>query len=98
MTISNKKILDDFTDRHSDARSPVNKWIEIIENSNFKSHGDLKAVFRSADYVGNSRYVFNIKGNKYRFVVFVIFVGGLIDIRFCGTHAEYNTIKKIENI
>jgi len=44
-----------------------------------------------ADYVGNQRYVFDIKG-------MVIFFNGVMDIRFCGTHADYDKIKDIENI
>jgi len=35
------------------------------------------------DYIGNHRYVFNIKGNDYRLV---------------ATHAEYGKIKDIQNI
>lgn len=55
-------------------------------------------MFPSADYVGNERYVFNIKGNRYRFVVMVVFFNGVMDIRFCGTHSEYDKIKDIKNI
>lgn len=46
----------------------------------------------SADYVGNSRYVFNIKGNHYRIVTVVVFFAGSMVIRFIGTHAEYDKI------
>lgn len=98
MTITNKNVLDDFTDKHADTRSPINKWVEIVENSDFRNHNELKDVFPLADYVGNSRYVFNIKGNRYRFVVLVVFAFGRMQIRFCGTHAEYDKIKEIENI
>ena len=49
-------------------------------------------------FVGNGRYVFNIKGNTYRLVVLVIFVNGTMQVKFCGTHAEYDKIKNIENL
>jgi len=62
MTITNKNVLDDFTDKHADTRSLINKWVEIVENCDLKNHNELKGVFPNADYVGNSRYVFNIKG------------------------------------
>ena len=48
--------------------------------------------FASADYVANNRYVFNIKGNSYRIVVVLIFFAGELNIRFAGTHAEYDKI------
>lgn len=98
MKISNKDLLDAFTIKHSNTINAVNKWIDIVENSDFNNHNELKAIFPSADYVGNSRYVFNIKGNKYRFVVLLIFISGTMQIRFCGTHAEYDKIKNIQNL
>lgn len=98
MKISNKDLLDAFTINHSNTINAVNKWIDIVENGDFNNHNELKAIFPSADYVGNSRYVFNIKGNKYRFVVLLIFISGTIQIRFCGTHAEYDKIKNIQNL
>lgn len=98
MKIANKDLLDAFTIKHANTINAVNKWIEIVENSDFNNHNALKAAFPSADYVGNSRYVFNIKGNKYRFVVLVVFVLSTMQVRFCGTHAEYDKIKNIENL
>lgn len=98
MKIANKNVLDEFTVKHIDTINAVNKWIEIIENNDFHNHNELKVFFPAADYVGNSRYVFNIKGNKYRFVVLIIFINGVIQVRFCGTHAAYDKIKNIENL
>ncbi|TZF82145.1 type II toxin-antitoxin system HigB family toxin [Pedobacter sp. BS3] len=98
MRIINKGVLDIFMHKHADTRSPINKWVAIVENNSFTNHNELKSVFPSADYVGNSRYVFNIKGNKYRFIVLVIFINGIIEVKFCGTHAEYDKIKDIQNI
>jgi len=44
------------------------------------------------DYIGNSRYVFNIKGNDYRLVAVVLFSIGMVTVCFIGTHAEYDKI------
>jgi len=98
MEITNRAILLAFIKKHTDAIAPVNKWIELVENNKFTGHNELKAFFHYADYVGNGRYVFNIKGNRYRFLVLVVFVLGTMEIRFCGTHAEYDRIKNIENL
>ncbi|MDR1975035.1 MAG: type II toxin-antitoxin system HigB family toxin [Bacteroidales bacterium] len=40
----------------------------------------------------------DIKGNKYRFLVLVVFISGFMQIRFCGTHAEYDKIENIKNL
>ena len=53
---------------------------------------DVKQTFNSADYVGNERMVFNIKGNRYRLVAAVLFSIRTVYIKFIGTHAEYNKI------
>ncbi|MFA7445982.1 MAG: type II toxin-antitoxin system HigB family toxin [Flavobacteriaceae bacterium] len=98
MLITNKIVLTEFSRKHADTVKPLNKWIETIEDSVLTNHNELKALFPSVDYVGNSRYVFNLKGNNYRLVVLVIFFGGFVEIRFTGTHAEYDKIKDIENI
>ncbi|MBC7654177.1 MAG: type II toxin-antitoxin system HigB family toxin [Oligoflexus sp.] len=53
---------------------------------------DIKKVWNNADYVGNDRYVFNIKGNAIRLVAMVFFDKRTLYIRFIGTHSEYNKI------
>lgn len=92
MIIANKVLLDEFVQIHAQAAKPLNKWIEVVKAAQWKSHAELKAIFPSADYVKNGRYVFNIGGNKYRIVAVVIFIGGVMNIRFVGTHPEYEKI------
>jgi len=92
MKLINKEILDMFVKKHADAAKPINRWIEMLENTNRQNHNELKKLFPNADYVGNSRYVFNIKGNDYRIVAIVIFVLDSATVCFVGTHAEYNKI------
>ncbi len=98
MKVSNKTLLEDFIKKHNTAKKALNRWLEIIENNEFANHNELKKVFASADYVGNGRYVFNIKGNDFRLIVLIVFVGDVAMVRFCGTHSEYDKIKNIENI
>lgn len=92
MIIANKELLDDFVQIHAQAAKPLNKWIRTVQAVQWRSHAELKALFPSADYVKNGRYVFNIAGNNYRIVAVVIFVGGVMNIRFVGTHPEYDII------
>jgi mRNA interferase HigB len=92
MKILNKELADRFIIKHADAIKPVDRWIEQMEKSVFSNHNELKAAFPSADYIGNSRYVFNIKGNNYRLVAVVLFTAGMITICYMGTHTEYDKI------
>jgi len=92
MKLINKEILDLFVKRHADAAKAINRWIEVLENAKWNNHNELKVLFSNADYVGDSRYVFNIKGNDYRIVAIVIFVLDSATVCFAGTHAEYDKI------
>ena len=79
------------------------KDIELLQSIYFymlkkDTHNDLKDTFPSADYVGNGRYVFNISGNNFRIVAVVLFIGGILELRFVGTHAEYDKIKNCSEI
>jgi mRNA interferase HigB len=49
-------------------------------------------VNKNASILANNRVVFNIKGNRYRLVVVVVYQHGVVYIRFVGTHAEYDRI------
>jgi len=92
MKIWDKELLNKYAAKHANARNSLQYWIDFVEESEWKSHSELKWDFPSADYVGNNRYVFNIQGNNYRLVAVVIFVSGIIKIRFIGTHTEYDKI------
>jgi mRNA interferase HigB len=98
MTISGKRLIDEFVLKHAQSRSSFIKWIDEIEGILPTGHNKLKQLFPSADYVGNKRYVFNIGGNNYRLVAVVAFVEGILFVRWCGTHAEYNKIEDISKL
>ena len=89
--VSHRKLREFYeTPGREDARVALERWYHISLNAQWKSLGEIKADFPSVNYVGNQRYVFNIKGNKYRLVVVVKFIMGYVFIRFVGTHNEYD--------
>jgi len=92
MKIWDKELLDKFAIKHSNVRNTLQSWIDFVEEVEWKSHNELKRDFPSTDYVGNNRYTFNIQGNNYRLVTVVVFIKGMLKIRFIGTHAEYDKI------
>jgi len=92
MEIINKELIDKFIARHANSNKALDRWVEQMENATFKTHNELKLLYPYADYVGNNRYAFNIKGNDYRLVALVLFTAELITVCFIGTHAEYDKI------
>lgn len=98
MRLTGSEKLETLCRKHADARPAIERWVEIMRTAQWQNHAEMKNDFLSADFVGNDRYVFNIKGNKYRLVVVVVFAFGRANIRFAGTHQEYDKIKDIKNI
>jgi mRNA interferase HigB len=86
------RYIREFTTGHPDAGVALRAWHTTAENSNWNSVSDVRAAFNTVDYIGNNRFIFNIKGNSYRLVAVIIFPSKMVYIRFIGTHAEYDKI------
>lgn len=67
-------------------------WKAEVEAAKWSKPTEVKAVFGTADVVGNNRVVFDICGNTYRLVVQFNYAAQLARVRFAGTHAEYDEI------
>lgn len=92
MRIFTEQTLKEFIQKMPDAKVALQDWATKVKKSEWKSFADVKNTFRSADYVGNQRYVFNIKGNTYRLVALIKFTVGFVYIRFVGSHDQYSKI------
>ena len=97
MRIVTIRTILEYSLKHKNAKIPLLHWYEIAKNANWNSFNEIKRDFNSVDYVGNNRYVFNVKGNDIRLIVIIIFVSIKIYIRFVGSHDEYNNID-VKNI
>lgn len=92
MVVISYGTLKAFYDRHPDAEEALNNWYKLVLSSDWSQLSDIKQVFNSVDYVGNDRFVFNIRGNRYRLIAMILFNIRTVFIRFVGTHAEYDKI------
>ena len=90
MVIISKTALVEFGGEHADSIEALNRWYDLSKQANWNNLADIKKTFSTVDFVGNDRYVFNIKGNKYRLVAMIFFDIRTVYIRFIGTHAEYD--------
>lgn len=98
MRIHTKKRLREASVEFSDAaREIMDLYTEILQ-AQWETPADVKASDPSADYVGGDRWVFNIRRNRYRLVVQIIFEIKLVRVRFIGTHADYDRIKDLSTI
>jgi len=68
----------------------LQEWYHEMILHDFKNFSELKRVYGSASLVADDRVVFNIMGSKYRLVVRIVFQYRAIQVKWFGTHAEYD--------
>lgn len=96
MNVVSRKKLIEFYQIYTDSREALETWYKICKKSDWSNFNEVKEVYSSADWVGDDRVVFNIKGNKYRLVVRFSFRYKALQIKWIGTHAQYNDIDVIK--
>ena len=92
MQIIAKRTLKLFWEDNPRAETPLRAWYALVDGAAWAGPADIKAMFRTADLVGDNRVIFNIGGNKYRLVVHVAYGHARVLIKFVGTHADYDKI------
>lgn len=92
MRIVTFRRIQEFSEQNPQARIALEDWYHKTSRAEWDNLSNIRRTFGSADYVGNNRFVFNIKGNKFRLIAIVIFASRKVYIRFIGTHAEYDKI------
>ena len=98
MRILSRRALRDYVRSlagHSDHKAveaALDDWYADVKKASWKEPADLKGQYGSASILKNRRAIFNICGNKYRLVVKINYVKGVVYVRFVGTHAAYDDI------
>lgn len=90
--IITRKTLLDYCKKYPTVSTALQEWYHELVNSDFKNFNELKRVYGSASIVADDRVVFNIMGNKYRLVVRIVFDFKVVQVKWFGTHAEYDKI------
>lgn len=89
MRIITRKRLLEFSKKHSDSEGPIDRWYRIVKQSNYNSFAELRKTFPKADQVGKFT-VFDIGGNKYRLITYIVYSAKRIYIRNILTRSEYD--------
>ncbi len=76
--------------RYRDAKAPLEAWHSECLKAQWKTPQEIKAQYRNASILRNSRVVLNIAGNEYRLVVSIDYVRQIVFVKFVGTHAQYD--------
>ena len=92
MIVVNIKLLSLFARDHATTRKSLLTWQRIVEESTWKNKMDVLRSFPDAKMIKNNRARFEIQHNKYRLIAEVLYDKGVAEVRFIGTHSEYDRI------
>jgi mRNA interferase HigB len=89
--ISRRKLVE-FWEDNPEAKKPLQIWLSIAKAAKWKSPTDIRAIDPKASIIASNRVVFDILGGRYRLVVAIRYLSGVVFIRFVGTHSDYDSI------
>ena len=92
MIIIYQKRLQEFAKKHADAATSITTWRKIVQEAKWEKGSDILADFPKAKLIPAKRARFKITGNKYRLIIELDYVDKIVEIRFVGTHSEYDDI------
>lgn len=84
--------LNDFAKQHANARKSLATWKATTEEALWKNKQDVLRDFPKAKMIANNRARFEIVHNSYRLIAFIDYEDRIVEIRFIGTHTEYDRI------
>lgn len=87
-----RRTLNEYGKAFPEAKLALQKWYHELLEADFKNFNELKKVYANASVVADDRVVFNIIGNKYRLVVRINFQFKAIQVKWFGTHKQYDAI------
>ena len=90
MEILNSRAIKQFVREHPDAEAPLREWVAKTRAAEWKNNSDVLKTFRSADHLGDQKFIFNIGGNKYRLIAYIRFEKQIVYVKAVLSHRDYD--------
>ena len=90
--IITRRTLLKYCNLYPSAANALKEWYNEMATANLKNFNELKMMYPNASVIGDNRIVFNILGNHFRLIVRIMFEYKAIQIKWFGTHSEYDRI------
>ena len=90
MEILNSRAINQFIEQHAAAKAPLKDWVTKTKAAKWENNADVQKTFKSADHVGNQKFIFNIGGNNFRMAAMVWIENEKVYVLKLMTHAEYD--------
>ena len=89
MNVISRRGLLEAAAGHAGTLEPLLAWFRFARRAEWRGLQEVRRDFPYADQVGDV-LIFNIKGNRYRLITRVNYVGQRIFIKELLTHVEYD--------
>ncbi len=84
--------LNEFAKKHANSRKNLATWKAATEEALWKNKQDVLRDFPKAKMIANNRARFEIVHNTYRLIALIDYEDQVVEVRFIGTHNEYEKI------
>ncbi len=92
MNVISKRGLFERAAMYPDASAALQVWFDVATESAWRNLNDVRRSFPATDMVGDLA-IFNIRGNRFRLIVRMVFRYQRIYVKEFLTHAEYSREK-----
>jgi mRNA interferase HigB len=92
VNVISKRGLFDRAARYPDAASALRVWFDVAVASEWRGLDDIRKSLPATDMIGDLA-IFNIRGNRFRLIVRIVFQYQRLYVKEFLTHSEYNREK-----
>ena len=89
MNVISRRNLLEKAAKHPDATVAIQDWFDAASAAEWRSLEDVRQTYPATDMVGMLA-ILNIKGDRYRLIVRMVFQYRRVYIKEFLTHAEYS--------